>query len=115
VRYVEAFIRKYHLDTSQGQRAWLIYDETKVRGDAVRERYGRRAVDTAAKAGAAEDKPAPGVVEISETQQKELNRVFEQLRGRLEKIPTRAQRKNADPMELPDPTAATPRSPRSPK
>lgn len=106
-RFVEAFIRKYRLDSSQAQRAWLIYDETKTRRDGVLDRYKGRAASARGSTGG-DDRPAAADDANADEQQTELARVFDQLRGRLERIPTRAQRKNAEPIELPNPLRPSP-------
>ncbi|MBI5863357.1 MAG: hypothetical protein HZB38_02355 [Planctomycetes bacterium] len=83
-RYVQAFIEKYKLDENQTQKAWVCYDQAKPRVEQANRRQLERNSDEA-------------------RIRTELERVLAQLKQRLERLPTRAQRKAASPDEIPSP------------
>jgi hypothetical protein len=94
-KYVQAFIDKYKLEETQGQKAWVYYDQSKERVGQVTERWGP------AVAGKAGEKKSDATRLKSE-----LERVFAQLKLRLERLPTRVQRRDATPGEIPSPIAS---------
>jgi hypothetical protein len=93
-QYVRSFIRKYHLNDGQQQRAWAIHADVKERRDALRRRF--------AKLNTAQDRATSraATLELTPRQRATLDRLFEQMKRRLERLPTRAQRKNADTGKL---------------
>lgn len=102
--YTRAFIAKYKLDEDQTQKAWSICDECQARGkDFVRRRHAEitalDAEEAAVRAKPAEQRAAARR-DLAERRAKLLEpvqRIFdEQLKPRLEKLPTRAQRAGAD-------------------
>ena len=100
-RYVRAFIRKYHLNDEQQQRAWLIYHDAKERDDVFDRRFQRQMKTLRAKAGESKNERAQAALrERTERHQLERKRLFNQLKRRLERLPTRAQRKNALPDDI---------------
>lgn len=78
-RFVRRFVQRYALDDEQQQRAWQFYREAKQREASVLERVRQ---------------PAPASRDARTVRQ--IERVFEQLRQRLERLPTRAQRRAGD-------------------
>ncbi|MFQ5807582.1 MAG: hypothetical protein ACE5I3_14135 [Phycisphaerae bacterium] len=100
-KYVRAFIRKYHLNDEQQQRAWLVYRDTKERDKVFERRHERRIKALRAKAGDSNDDRSQAVLrEQNEKRRSESERLFSLLKRRLERLPTRAQRKNAEPGDI---------------
>ncbi len=82
-KYVREFIAKYALDDAQSETAWSILRELKLRAEDVRRSAaGQRAKSVDAKASLA--------LAISESES--IQRLFEALCARLDRIPTNAQR-----------------------
>ena len=93
-RYVKEFIAKYKLNDEQQQRAWLFHVDAKKRGDATRARFDRLTADLK---GAEDPRAKERLKDYTEQQAGDLNRLFERLKSRLEQLPTRAQRRAAEP------------------
>lgn len=103
-QYVERFIRKYKLDEAQQARAWKIYRDVKTRSDKYRGRYAQQIEAARRRTKASEDpKAAAAVRELEAKRDADLSRLFEQLKRRLERLPTRSQRANAEPDDLDKP------------
>jgi hypothetical protein len=100
--YTRAFIQKYKLNDQQQQQAWRVYREAKERGDRTRQRFAPQieAARTRAQANTADAAAAKSSLELEQKQSAALNRAFEGMKDRLERIPTRAQRRNASPGEI---------------
>ncbi len=92
-RYVLSFIERFSLDDEQQQRAWQMYRESSIRKDEI--------VQRSAKTGKKPD---------TRTNQ-QIERAFDQLKLRLERLPTRAQRAAATPGKAATPAKGKP-SPR---
>ncbi len=92
-QHVRAFIARYQLSDDQQQRAWRIYTEVREH----RDRVTRKAAD-GRDAGAAEKQKAA------------VDRLFEQLNRRLERVPTRAQRRAVEAASPAKSGAASPPS-----
>jgi hypothetical protein len=90
-QYVRDFTRRYSLNDTQQQRAWLIYKEVRQHRDQLLRRAAARG--TANEPPPAGSTPAPPI--LDEKQQSAVDRLYEQLKRRLERLPTRAQRKAA--------------------
>lgn len=90
--YVQAFIQKFQLNHEQAQRGWQIYNDVRTRRDTLQVRFDRKRSDSAEIAASTTQ---------ANQHQATLARLFEQMTRRLERLPTRAQRKDALPMELP--------------
>ena len=100
-RYVRAFIAKYHLNDEQQQRAWLIYGDAKERDDVFGGRFERQMETLRRKADSSKDGRIQAALrERTERHQLERERLFNQLKRRLDRLPTRAQRKSALPGEI---------------
>jgi len=108
-RYVRAFIARYDLNAEQQQKAWLIYRDADERRAAVRKRFDRRVADVRVAGNADEDKV---IREQVEQRERDLGRLFEQLKQRLERLPTRSQRKAAEPAGAAETPATRPARPR---
>lgn len=78
-KHVRDFIRRYKLQDDQQQKAWLFYKDAMQRREA--------AVKAAAKPSSQPQEKESAVTE----------RLFDRLKQRLEILPTRAQRKAAEP------------------
>ncbi|MFH1745495.1 MAG: hypothetical protein ABIG44_00460 [Planctomycetota bacterium] len=103
-QYVERFIAKYKLDESQQARAWKIYRDVQARGDKLRKRYDQL-TETAHRRDKPTEKSPAGtdVRPIESKRDDDLNRLFEQMKRRLERLPTRTQRRDATPGDLDKP------------
>lgn len=100
-KYVRAFIRKYHLNAEQQQRAWLVYRDSKERDEVFLKRYDRQMKSLREKAAADPGEARQAAVrDRTEQREREVKRLFGQLKRRLERLPTRAQRKGAEPGEI---------------
>lgn len=85
-RYVAEAIRRFRLNDAQQNSAWKVYRDLANRRDALI-RKARPA--TAAPSAAASDKP-------SEKLAADVQRLFDDLKRRIDRIPTRAQRRAAE-------------------
>ena len=94
---MRSFIRKYRLNDGQRQRAWLIHADVKERRDALRRRFAKQ--NTARNRATSR----AATLELTPRQRATLDRLFEQMKRRLERLPTRSQRKNADTGKLDSP------------
>jgi hypothetical protein len=103
-RYVRAFIRKYRLDDAQQQRAWLIYRDVKARSDRLDKRHAAHVQMLEHRlAKAADDKTQSALQAEVARHDAALERLFRQLKKRLDRLPTSAQRRNAVPGEIKSP------------
>ena len=94
-QYVRDFIKRYDLDSEQQQRAWIYHRDAKERDAVFARRFERRAEPLREKA--ADDERARVTLERrTEEHRAEHERLFEQLKERLERLPTRAQRRSAE-------------------
>lgn len=93
-RYVQAFIDKFRLEDAQRQKAWVCYDQTKGRIEQTESKLKSESGPN--------NQPAKAALEKHEA---ELERTFSQLKMRLERLPTRQQRRDASPEEIPSPIA----------
>ena len=96
-QYVRSFIRKYRLNDGQQQRAWLIQADEKELREALRRRNAKQNTDLNRATSRA------AALELTPRQRATLDRLFEQMKRRLERLPTRSQRKNADTGKLDPP------------
>lgn len=88
--YVKEFILRYQLDDEQQQRAWLYYHDARRRAEII---GAHGAVAGSRPSGAAPTR-----------READLERLFESLKRRLDRLPTRGQRKLAE--SRPAPTSA---------
>ena len=100
-QYVQRFIDKYQLDDVQQTKAWKIYRDVKARADKHRSRYGQQ-IDAARQRDETSDggKSNAAARELESKLQANLDQLFERLKQRLERLPTRAQRRDAKPGDL---------------
>ncbi|MBW7906927.1 MAG: hypothetical protein LC135_07355 [Phycisphaerae bacterium] len=116
--YTRRFIETYRLDEEQRQRAWSICDECQERGREYIER--RRSELRALDAEGLGLQELPKDVQPARAQQlnerrarllEPLQRIFDaQLRPRLDKLPTRAQRAAAEARRTPQDAPAVPKA-----
>ena len=100
-RYVERFIKKYKLEEAQQTQAWKIYRDLKAQADKLRSRYGQRIEEAGQRVKKSADESSRVVPRELEAKLKtSLDKLFEQLKERLKRLPTRAQRRNAGPDDL---------------
>lgn len=103
-RYVRAFIGKYHLNDEQQQRAWLIYRDATQRRALFEQRYRRELELLRGRVAAADNEQTRATLRQREDRwEDEQQRLFKLLKRRLERLPTRAQRREAEPGELEPP------------
>lgn len=105
-RYVRDFIRRFKLNDDQSQRAWAIFSEAKDRRDALERRYtsdaaamergGESATSDSAKDKGKSDAGSPAQRQLESRKKTAVDRLFDQLKRRLDRLPTRAQRKAAE-------------------
>ena len=96
-KYVREFIEKYELNDEQQQRAWLFYQDSKERDEVFERRFARQTKAMRAKGEAASDERTRAALrKQTEKHRLEKERLFNQLKRRLERLPTRAQRRNAE-------------------
>lgn len=95
--YVRAFIARYGLLDDQQQVAWVYYRDARDRADAVTRRTGTAIPPLDAKTPEAGAKSAAGVAEMT--------KIFERLKSKLDRLPTRKQREKARTSEAARPAA----------
>ncbi|MFO0837148.1 MAG: hypothetical protein U1D55_01370 [Phycisphaerae bacterium] len=95
--YVQAFIKKFKLDDPQQQKAWSIYNDVTKSAERPRGRIAELATMKPKDGDSLKDE----VVRLNS----QLERIASELARRLERLPTRAQRRDAAPGELPSLTA----------
>lgn len=95
-RFIAAFVRKYQLNDEQAQRAQLYGDDTRHRLAAVAARFERVAAGDSA------------TEQARARRRGDVRTLFEALQRRLERLPTRAQRRSALDVELPLPADLVP-------
>ena len=106
-QYVRRFIQKYRLDDGQQTRAWKVYRDVSIRADSYRKRYGERIETARRRARASSDEAAKSKLRAVEAEQAAaLERLFEQLKRRLDRLPTRTQRRGAEPKRPEQPTTS---------
>ncbi len=89
-RYVRAFIARYGLNDDQQQKAWLFYQDARKRADTTAKRLTRLS--------SADPDDARAQARLKEAQaqvQRDKDRLFDRMKARLERLPTRAQRRDA--------------------
>lgn len=97
-RYVREFVARYRLNPEQDQRAWLIHKDATTRRDHVRKRHAAQLEARYGKSGAKDDSQVRESMRgHAKKQNATLERLFEQMKRRLERLPTRKQRQNAAP------------------
>lgn len=107
--YVQAFISKFKLTGEQSERAWQIFGDVRGRRDELQSRADK-------KRGALSDMAQPDALKTFDSQnQATLARLFDQMARRMDRLPTRSQRKEAGPEALPaNPVAPAPAAPVKP-
>jgi phage gp37-like protein len=95
-RYVRDFIRQYGLDEAQQQRAWIIFRSARERRDFHEQRYGQRIAQCRRELAASGGESLQHRLgELEKTQATMREMIFEEMKRRLERLPTRAQRRTA--------------------
>ena len=101
-RYVRSFIAKYSLNDEQQQRAWLFYRDSKDRDDVFASRYDRQVESVRGRnTGKLNERDQAALDKLGKQRELERDRLFNRLKRRLERLPTRAQRKAAQPAPKP--------------
>ena len=100
-RYVRDFIRRYELNDEQTQRAWAMFLDCRRRADAILERGADKLVALVSEYLAAREAADHEKVEKLSKRIADLrgpvDRIFEEsLKPRLERLPTRAQRRKVE-------------------
>lgn len=95
-RYVRGFIARYNLNEEQQQRAWLLYGDATSRRETFVKRRERLAAEAAERHGAGTPAAAAEVAAQVQQHNRDEQRLFDQLKQRLDRLPTRAQRREAE-------------------
>ena len=91
-RFVRSFIAKYGLDPDQQQRAWQFHAQARQRAEQIELRHGpRKPAAPRSRRGNAASQETAG----DDVSGRLLDATFEQLKNRLQRLPTRAQRRAA--------------------
>ncbi len=90
-RYVNSFITKYGLDPDQQQRAWQFHAQARQRAEQIELRHGPRKPAPRGRRGNAASQDTTN----DDVSGRLLDATFEQLKNRLQRLPTRAQRRAA--------------------
>lgn len=93
-RYVREFISRYKLNDEQQQRAWLLHEDAVSRRDTFAKRAERLAEER--KSGDPASPTSAAATDLAERQRSDEERLFTQLKQRLERLPTRQQRREAE-------------------
>ncbi|MCH8881072.1 MAG: hypothetical protein IID34_14480 [Planctomycetes bacterium] len=93
--YVKSFIRKYRLNEAQQNRAWAIYRDVKGYGDKLRTRAEKKTAGLKAERAKADASRRSSIDRRIQEAAEPLRRVFDQMKRRLDRLPTRAQRRDA--------------------
>ncbi|MGE3181939.1 MAG: hypothetical protein AB7N71_09930 [Phycisphaerae bacterium] len=102
-RYVEDFIRHYQLNAEQTESAGRFLREAKRQRDRYQTMKVEEFRKVEARLSAAEASEIPEIRTQYEKLRAPIERYFQQLKDRLDKLPTRAQRKAAAQREVPTP------------
>jgi hypothetical protein len=105
-RYVRDFIRRYDLNEAQQNRAWAIYRDVRAYGDRIEERVTKAVADLTERRARTQDADALAKLDSQVAAARQpLDRIFEQMKRRLDRLPTRAQRVDAEKKAAqPDPS-----------
>lgn len=101
-RYVREFIRRYDLNEAQQNRAWAIYKDVRAYGERIEERVDKAVADLRQRQAATQDADARAKLDqqVASANQP-LERIFEQMKRRLDRLPTRSQREEAQKKQPP--------------
>jgi len=92
--YVREYVRRYELDDSQQQRAWIIYERSRERRDFQASRFEHRLERRRRHLATAEsEKLRQAVTAIEAAREATLDLVFKAMKRQLDRLPTRAQRR----------------------
>lgn len=96
--YVREFVARFRLDDAQQQRAWLVYDDARTHREAVSRRYeaALKSAQQRAAGADADDKARRALRDLEQRRNGSVEDVFGQMKRRLDRLPTRAQRKDAE-------------------
>lgn len=94
-QYVRDFIRRYQLDRGQQERAWAIYTSERERRDLFDKRYAEKLASYRRSTSRDTEEFRRGLAEIEQSQASTREKIFESLKRRLDRLPTRAQRRAA--------------------
>lgn len=98
--YVRRFIQKYQLNEDQQGRAWRVYRGQKAQADQFSSRYGQQLEALGRRTEGDDKELAEARRALEEKLNGHLANLFERLKQRLEQLPTRAQRRDALPVNL---------------
>jgi hypothetical protein len=111
-RHVREFIARYKLDAGQEARAWTIYGDAKERRDSLSRRYAVQIEGLRRRTPSGQETaPSPEAAKVTEKQKSAIDRLFDQMDRRLERLPTRAQRAVAKAVEPKPPRTTQPAPP----
>jgi len=94
--YIREFIARFELNHAQQQSAWRVHGKMTPRRDRLRERYGEQIGALERRLAAADSAGTRETIARQRTNLEEgETRLFEELKRRLDQLPTRAQRRAA--------------------
>lgn len=95
-RYTREFIKKYVLTESQQHRAWQVYRDAARRRDRLKVRYGEQIAAAERRVIASDTEHSRALLEKARKRQGDaIDRLFEQFKRRLDRLPTAEQREEA--------------------
>ena len=95
--YVRDFIRRYKLDDAQQRRAWVVYDAAVARRSFHQRRHDKKMDHLSGLPRAGDERFAARVAELASSHKVKIELIFESMKHRLDKLPTRRQRRTAEP------------------
>jgi hypothetical protein len=106
--YVRDFVRRYRLDDAQQRRAWLVYRQARERREFLSQRWAQRIAQCrrALDASPSDDGLRARLSALEKSKADTSRMLFEELKRRLERLPTRAQRRAAEEERVPPPVPA---------
>ena len=106
--YVVTFVRKYSLDAEQTTSAWTIMGDLRARADRYRDRHSAEYARIEDKLAESDTEAREPLVARREALDEPLARLFEELKTRLERLLTEAQRRAVEgaPQATAEPAAS---------
>lgn len=95
-KYVQDFIRRYKLDHAQQQRAWIIHRSACERRDFHQKRYDDKIERYRSSAVGDTEAHRRALAKLEESRLSTRQMIFEAMKRRLDRLPTRAQHRNAE-------------------
>ncbi|MBN2447413.1 MAG: hypothetical protein JXO22_11835 [Phycisphaerae bacterium] len=94
-KYVRDFIQKYNLNTDQESTAWRINTDMTNRAEQMTKRADQQIADLQSRLAKEPQRLAAATKKYEDQKKATMDTLFEQLKARLEKLPTTSQREAA--------------------